>query len=61
MLLSLQQPNSGSSSRPSNGDKGEIVVENDWVSVEMNDYEVSLPLLFRVCIIVIYDHHGNRL
>lgn len=44
LLLSLQQPNSGSSSRPSNGDKGEIVVENDWVSVEMNDYEVSLPL-----------------
>lgn len=34
-----QQPNNTASVRSGNGDKGEIVVENDWVSVEMNDYE----------------------
>ncbi|XP_064112985.1 baculoviral IAP repeat-containing protein 6-like isoform X2 [Macrobrachium nipponense] len=34
-----QHPASNGCVRSSNGDKGEMVVENDWVSLEMNDYE----------------------
>ncbi|KAK8727583.1 hypothetical protein OTU49_009634 [Cherax quadricarinatus] len=37
--MGQQQPSNATCVRGSNGDKGEIVVENDWVSVEMNDYE----------------------
>ncbi|KAK7067357.1 Baculoviral IAP repeat-containing protein 6 [Halocaridina rubra] len=34
-----QQTSNSGCVRASNGDKGEMVVENDWVSLEMNDYE----------------------
>ncbi|CAL4062959.1 unnamed protein product, partial [Meganyctiphanes norvegica] len=34
-----QHSSTSGSVRNGNGDKGETVVDNDWVSVEMNDYE----------------------
>ncbi|XP_069180397.1 baculoviral IAP repeat-containing protein 6 isoform X6 [Procambarus clarkii] len=46
--MGQQQPSTASCVRGSNGDKGEILVENDWVSVEMNDYESANMLDYLV-------------